>query len=243
MKHLLYLFINIILFTLFSLFFGNCSRQSFDEFTKSDGFQKFCGCPVKKKPHELTLGGTEADALGKLEAGSLDSFGADFYLHRMYEGLKKSYEHSGVKFTETPTGVKAPGFEIRRVEEPNEKGVPQLKALVFTLEGDVSFTGNSTTLNPKAKPILERLGNGFVAYPETEIQIYNHADSPGDYNKNLQLTKERAKVIKSELQNGRSIPESSFKQVEGLADDKKIVDTKKAEPKNRRTEIIIETIK
>lgn len=244
MRHLLYFTLRLgkMMLPFLAFFFLNCSRQSFNEFTKSEGFQKFCGCPVKKKPGELSLGGSEADALGSLEVGSVEAYGDDFYLHRYYEGLVKSFEYSGLKMTETPTGVKGSGFAVHRVEEMYN-GVPQLKAVVFTIEGDTAFSGNSTALNSKAKPIVDKLGNSFVAYPETEIKIYGHTDSVGDYNKNLELSRERANVIKSELQNGRKISEDAFKELEGFADQKKIVDTKKAEPKNRRIEIVIETIK
>jgi outer membrane protein OmpA-like peptidoglycan-associated protein len=246
MRYILYYFLQCGKFSLpfLAFFLLNCSRESFNEFTKSEGFQKFCGCPVKKKPGEVPLSaaGSESEVLGSLEVGSVEAHGDDFYLHRFYEGLRKSYIYSGTKLTETPTGVKGPGFEIKRIEEVYN-GVPQLKALVFTLEGDTGFSGNSTNLNSKAKPILERLGNAFVAYPETEIKIFGHTDSPGDFNKNIELSRERAKVIKSELQSGRKISEDAFKEVEGLADQRKAIETKRAEPKNRRIEILIETIK
>lgn len=67
-------------------------------------------------------------------------------------------------------------------------------------------------MSAKAIPILTKLGNALVAYPETEIQ------------------------------KAREISEEKFIQVKGLADEKKLVDTKRPEPKNRRTKIIVTTL-
>lgn len=67
-------------------------------------------------------------------------------------------------------------------------------------------------MSAKSIPILTKLGNALVAYPETEIQ------------------------------KAREISEEKFIQVKGLADEKKLVDTKRPEPKNRRTKIIVTTL-
>ncbi|WP_338876653.1 OmpA family protein [Spirosoma sp. SC4-14] len=73
--------------------------------------------------------------------------------------------------------------------------VTQLKAL--------QFVQSKAELLPDAQPALEQLLQFMQQHPAVEIQLAGHTDNQGDFDKNVQLSKERVEVIKEFLvQNG-----------------------------------------
>lgn len=73
--------------------------------------------------------------------------------------------------------------------------VTQLQAL--------QFVQSKSELLPEAQPALEQLLQFMQQHPTVEIQLAGHTDNQGDFDKNVQLSKERVEVIKSYLvQNG-----------------------------------------
>jgi hypothetical protein len=62
-------------------------------------------------------------------------------------------------------------------------------------------TAPFTTLTPKAKEIIRKIGNALEAYPETTVRIGGHTDSVGSFSGNLSLSKRRAKAVPDELIN------------------------------------------
>lgn len=219
------------------LIFSSCtSPGSVREFVESEGFKTFCGCSPKDKSGALAT--SEEEALGTLEVGSLEKLGETNYLEKMYKGIKRSYEYSGTAFTPTDTGLVALGIELKRIEDEKK-----LREILLNIDGDVSFATGSANLTPKAKEIIDKIANALEAYPETKVRIGGHTDSVGSFGGNLALSKNRAKAVKEEIQNGRNIAEQRFTEVDGYADKFKVVNTMRAEAKNRRTEIYVGTIK
>lgn len=226
---------HISAFGLFVLIFLNCSARARHDFIASKAFQKFCGCV----PSEDIPAATQEEALGKLEEGSLDRLGTPNYLEIMYGGLKKSFEFSGTTFEKTEDGLKAQGVELKRIEDEEKK----LKELLITIDGDVAFPSGRSTLTPKARELIRKIADALVAYPETNVRIGGHTDTPGSFTSNLKLSKERSFAVKAELKQAHDIGEPRFKEVDGYADLRKIVDTFASEKKNRRTEIYVGTVR
>ncbi|WP_246048850.1 OmpA family protein [Leptospira sarikeiensis] len=218
---------------LFSLIFVGCARTRY-AIVESKAFQKFCGCV----PEEDVPANSKEEALGKLSEGSLEDLGTPNYLEVMYRGLKKSFEFSGITFEQSEEGLKAPGVELRRIEEDKK-----LRELLIVIDGDVAFPSGRSTLTPKARDLISKIADALMAYPETNVRIGGHTDTPGSFTSNLKLSKERSFAVKQELKQSHEIAEERFKEVDGYADLRKIVDTFLSEKKNRRTEIYVGTVR
>ncbi|WP_244280524.1 OmpA family protein [Leptospira saintgironsiae] len=225
-----------ILFLFFlavSFFFLDCARTRY-AIVESKTFQKFCGCV----PEDEIPANSKEEALGKLSEGSLDDLGTPNYLEIMYRGLKKAFEYSGTTFEQSEEGLKAPGVELKRIEEDKK-----LRELLIIIDGDVAFPSGRSTLTPKAKELISKIADALVAYPETNVRIGGHTDTPGSFTSNLKLSKERSQAVKQELKQSHEIAEERFKEVDGYADLRKIVDTFFSEKKNRRTEVYVGTVR
>jgi flagellar motor protein MotB len=214
--------ISFLSFLIVSFFFLDCARTRY-AVAESKSFQKFCGCV----PDDEIPASSKEEALGKLGEGSLDDLGTPNYLEIMYRGLKKTFEFSGTTFEQTEEGLKAPGVELKRIEEEKK-----LKELLIIIDGDVAFPSGRSTLTPKARDLISKIADALVAYPETNVRIGGHTDS-----------KERSQAVKQELKQSHEIVEERFKEVDGYADLRKIVDTFFSEKKNRRTEIYVGTVR
>ncbi len=202
---------------------------------ESKTFQKFCGCV----PTEDLPASSKEEALGNLDEGSLDKLGTPNYLEIMYKGLKRAFEYTGTAFEQSDDGLKAPGVELKRIVDEEKK----LRELLIIIDGDVAFPSGRSTLTPKARELISKIADALVAYPETNVRIGGHTDTPGSFTANLKLSKERSQAVKQELRQSPKILEERFKEVEGYADLRKIVDTFASEKKNRRTEVYVGTVR
>ncbi|WP_246838854.1 OmpA family protein [Leptospira yasudae] len=223
-----------------SLLFLSCSSFSSNlkDFTNSSAFQKFCGCPPSKFSEPLASGSRE-EALGRLEEGALEDLGTPDYLEKVYTGIKSDFEYSGTKFDTVADGLETKGIALKRITDENKK----LREILLSIDGDVSFPSGKATLTPAARLLIEKIADAMNAYPETKVRIGGHTDSVGYFYANLTLSKARANSVKSELSRKHNLPESRFGEVDGYADKFKIVDTMLAEPRNRRTEIYVGTVR
>lgn len=198
---------------------------------ESTAFKKFCGCVEFKR--EVN------EALGSLPVGSLDKIGTNDYLEKIYQGLKNDFAQSGTPFEEVEGGLHAKGVDLKRIEDPGKR----LRELLIIIDGDVAFPSGKSTLTPKAKELIGKIGDALHAYPETSCRIGGHTDSVGAFQMNLKLSKDRSQSVKKELKAIHKIAEERFREVDGYADLHKIVDTMLAEKKNRRTEIYVGTVR
>ncbi len=214
---------------------SSCKTTESNSFTTSSAFQKFCGCITPIEPIEKK----ENLALGSLPVGSLDDMGTTPYLEKLYQGIRKDFEHSGTTFEEVSDGLHAKGVELKRIEDPEKR----LRELLIVIDGDVAFPSGKSTLTPKAKELIAKIADAMTAYPETNCRIGGHTDSVGAFQMNLKLSKDRSFAVKAELKQSHNIVEERFKEVDGYADMRKIVDTMLAEKKNRRTEIYVGTVR
>ncbi|TGM52725.1 OmpA family protein [Leptospira adleri] len=221
------------------LFAVSCSglSSSVKDFTNSSAFRKFCGCPPTS-PEPIESGSRE-EALGRLPEGALEDLGTPNYLEKVYTGIKADFEYSGTKFDTVADGLETKGIALKRVTDENKK----LREILLMIDGDVSFPTGKATLTPAAKLLIEKIADAMNAYPETKVRVGGHTDSVGYFYANLTLSKARANSVKSELSKKHNLPENRFGEVDGYADKFKIVDTMLAEPRNRRTEIYVGTVR
>ncbi|TGM81289.1 OmpA family protein [Leptospira mtsangambouensis] len=227
------IYLSIIIHSTFLLLFViNCNSIVKQEWKDSVAFQKFCGCVT---PKEEKAG----DYLGSLPVGSLDKLGTSEYLEKLYKGLRSDFEHSGTPFEEVGGSLVGKGVELKRIEDDEKR----LRELLIVIDGDVAFPSGKSTLTPKAKELIAKVGDAMEAYPETNCRIGGHTDSVGAFSMNLKLSKERSQSVKLELKLIHRIVEERFKEVDGFADLQKIVDTMLAEKKNRRTEVYVGTVR
>ncbi|WP_232371755.1 OmpA family protein [Leptospira ainazelensis] len=218
---------------------ASCSGFSSNvkDFTNSSAFRKFCGCPPSNP--EPVESGSREEALGRLPEGALEDLGTPDYLEKVFTGIKADFEYSGTKFDTVADGLETKGIALKRITDENKK----LREILLSIDGDVSFPSGKATLTPAAKLLIEKIADAMNAYPETKVRVGGHTDSVGYFYANLTLSKARANSVKSELSKKHNLPENRFGEVDGYADKFKIVDTMLAEPRNRRTEIYVGTVR
>ncbi|WCL48149.1 OmpA family protein [Leptospira sp. GIMC2001] len=212
------------------------SAISWEEIQQTPTWKKFCGCAVEKPIDQVA---NREEALGSLEEGKLEELGTENYMEKLYLGVKRDFEYSGTEFKQVSDGLEAQGVALKRIEDDEKK----LREILLSIDGDVSFPTGKSSLTPKAKELLGKIAAAMAAYPETKAKVGGHTDSVGAFQLNMRLSKARAVSVKEELMKAGSIAEERFTEVDGFADLQKIVNTISAEPRNRRTEITIGTIK
>ncbi|PCJ85356.1 MAG: hypothetical protein COA57_07775 [Flavobacteriales bacterium] len=105
---------------------------------------------------------------------------------------------------------------------------------------NITFSTDSTSLTKKAKIELDRI-YGLLIKSNPTIEIAGYTDNSGDKNKNLILSRQRAKAIYDYLlSKGYDLAKMTF---QGFGDSKPIAsnDTKLGQAKNRRVEIKVTT--
>lgn len=165
--------------------------------------------------------------------------GTGDYLEKMYKDLREDFESSGTEFEHLTDGLSAKGIALKRVEGEDKK----LREILIVIDGDISFATGKTTITPAAKAIITKITDAVDAFPETTVKIGGHTDSVGSLAGNLKISKSRAEAVKKEMQTQKNIAEERFRSVDGYADKEKLIDTMAAEPRNRRTEIRVGTVK
>ncbi|MCK8494444.1 OmpA family protein [Spirosoma sp. RP8] len=63
----------------------------------------------------------------------------------------------------------------------------------------IQFVQSKSELLPEAQPFMEQLLTFLRDKPTVEIELSGHTDNQGDFDKNLQLSKERVEVVKDFL--------------------------------------------
>jgi len=151
----------------------------------------------------------------------------------IYENIRESFQEDGVQLEEIADGFKGEGVSLKKIKDP-ETGAT--KELLVEIDGDVSFDHGSSVLTPRARNLVNKVAAAMQDYPETKAKIGGHTDSTGPRALNVRLSLARAISVKDAMVGG-GIAEERVIEVKGYADDQKIIDTVRAEPRNRRVEI------
>jgi len=135
-------------------------------------------------------------------------------------------------------------------ECPNEKGIKALKGcpkkeeeksplVKNTTLYTVYFDHANTTVKKTHLNELDNIVKTLKKYPDSKVEINGHADSVGDENMNLKLSKNRAKIVMNYLVN-QGISKKRL-MVNGFGESKPIANnnTKEGRAKNRRAELIL----
>lgn len=113
------------------------------------------------------------------------------------------------------------------------------KMIKVTLSNNILFAVGKSVLSPNAKTALANFAGKLESLPETDVVVYGHTDNTGSYEVNQRLSKQRASVVSSYLQqNGVS---ASRLSAEGMSYSQPVADNATAEGRalNRRVEIFI----
>ncbi len=155
-----------------------------------------------------------------LGVGCLAGLGTGLYLDMMYDDVQQNFKDKGI------TLEKIPGSDGKTEE------------LLVKMDGDISFPSGKDQLTGTAQSNVVKLSEALQAYPETDIKIWGHTDSVGSRAVNVPLSQQRAESVKAML-TANQVDSRRMVEIKGMADDMKIVNTNKAEVKNRRVEIRI----
>lgn len=111
--------------------------------------------------------------------------------------------------------------------------------LTVTLKGDAAFDTGSTAVKAELDPEISQIAQVLNRYPAALITIEGHADSSGQPEANMNLSKQRAESIRNLLIHLGLSPR--WIGVAGLGDTKPLAsnDTEDGRRKNRRVEIKI----
>ncbi len=109
------------------------------------------------------------------------------------------------------------------------------KPVTFTL----NFLLDRTVLTDESKSLLPVVLETMRARKPTEITVFGHADASGTEERNFKLSAERAKFVADLLR--QHDPTLDKIDVQSFGDKVPLVpsDTRAAEPRNRRAEIVI----
>ncbi|MBI3396112.1 MAG: OmpA family protein [Spirochaetia bacterium] len=168
-----------------------------------------------------------------LPEGAAARMGTAAYLDKMYEGIKKDFENSGIKMIPLEEGFKSTGVTVQKVKDEKKK----TRELLVSIDGDISFAHGQSLVTPLAQDVLRRVGRVLNAYPDIRIKVGGHTDSTGPKFLNVALSQQRAQAVSDQLVTQQKVARPRIVEIKGFADEKKIVDTMAAEVKNRRVEI------
>jgi outer membrane protein OmpA-like peptidoglycan-associated protein len=155
-------------------------------------------------------------------------------LDRVFNAVQKEFEDSGLKLEKFASGFRDRGLSVEKKKGPDGKVT---REILISIDGDVSFAHGSSNLTARAQELVEKVGKAMAEYPNTKARISGHTDSTGPFKLNKWLSLERARSVKTALVKKHNLAESRILEVEGYADTRKIVDTMRSEPRNRRVEI------
>jgi len=158
------------------------------------------------------------------------------YLDKLYDTVRDEFGRQGIALEELDNSFRALGFTMKKVKD---EASGNTKEIVATIDGDLSFDTGSAKLTQKALQLIDQVAQGLVDNPDTVAKVHGHTDSVGAYRSNKILSLRRAEAVKNAMVERKGIAPSRFIEVQGFADDRKLVDTMGPEAKNRRVEIRI----
>ncbi|AXK71837.1 OmpA family protein [Lysobacter sp. TY2-98] len=67
--------------------------------------------------------------------------------------------------------------------------------IVLTMPDAITFSTNSSALQPQFRPVLDNLASTLTQYNQTVINVAGHTDQRGDASYNLNLSQQRAESV------------------------------------------------
>ncbi|GAB1596013.1 OmpA family protein [Lysobacter claricitrinus] len=67
--------------------------------------------------------------------------------------------------------------------------------IVLTMPDAITFSTNSSALQPQFRPVLDNLASTLTQYGQTVINVAGHTDQRGDASYNLNLSQQRAESV------------------------------------------------
>jgi outer membrane protein OmpA-like peptidoglycan-associated protein len=112
------------------------------------------------------------------------------------------------------------------------------RGLVISLS-DILFDVGKSTLKPGAQASIGRIAVVLRQYPQHQILVEGHTDATGGDDFNLQLSRDRANSVRTELVAGGV--DASKIAAEGFGETRPVAtnDTPAGRQQNRRVEIVI----
>ena len=161
---------------------------------------------------------------------------ASDYLDQVYTGVRNDFNKRSAILEETEKSFKALGFTLSKETDAQDRTV-HLKAVI---DGDISFNPGRADLTTAALEIVDKFGDALAANPNTLARVHGHTDTPGSKEGNRQLSLRRAQSVRDSLIQRKKIARERITEAVGFADDRRIIQTTASEPRNRRTEILID---
>ena len=136
------------------------------------------------------------------------------------------------------------GAEVEKVTDSNG-----LQAVKVTFDSGILFSTSSSTLSSSAKASLSKFANNVLNQNrDMDVAIYGYTDNQGwknstaeqSYQKNLNLSQERAQSVASYLL-GCGVSSTQIKTVEGMGEANPVADnsTSAGRQENRRVEVYL----
>lgn len=136
------------------------------------------------------------------------------------------------------------GAQVEQVTDDNG-----LQAVKVTFDSGILFSTSSSTLSASAKSALSKFANNVLNQNrDMDVAIYGYTDNQGwknstaeqSYQKNLNLSQERAQSVASYLL-GCGVSSTQIKTVEGMGEANPIADNSTAagRQENRRVEVYL----
>ncbi len=136
---------------------------------------------------------------------------------------------------------------IKEQFETVEGMFDRTQAVVFR-EGDnvtmrlvgLSFASGSSTIEPSAYPLLEKVESAIDVFPRSSIVIEGHTDSYGSDSNNVTLSQQRADSVMQYMLNAMQIPSSRVRAT-GFGESRPIAnnETSEGRARNRRIDVVI----
>lgn len=136
------------------------------------------------------------------------------------------------------------GAQVEQVTDDNG-----LQAVKVTFDSGILFSTSSSTLSASAKSALSKFANNVLNQNrDMDVAIYGYTDNQGwknstaeqSYQKNLNLSQERAQSVSSYLL-GCGVSSTQIKTVEGMGEANPVADnsTEAGRQENRRVEVYL----
>lgn len=159
-----------------------------NKLTREEGAGMFAGATTG-----AIVGGPIGAAVGLMVGGILgDSIGTAKRADRRAAQLEQDLTDTRIELAEA---------------SERTGGDVMLDALAQRLRADVMFRTNAAELGTDVATKLEELGRMLAEHSQLEIQLHGFADPRGNAEKNLELSLQRASVVREALMRGGAAPE------------------------------------
>jgi len=159
------------------------------------------------------------------------------------QGALEGEERAKARLDERIAAQERRAAKFRRVEGLFDKGEAQVlreqNKLIIRLVG-LSFTSGSSSLEARHDPILAKLRQALVEFPEVSITVEGHTDSYGVDNTNMRLSVARAESVSSYLLANTPLSPLQISSL-GFGEARPIFNNETAEgrARNRRIDVVL----